>query len=100
MDLKEQYLKTGDFFIECHKIIEQKGKDYNPSGVAFDKLKEEAEILGMSPEKMLMVYMSKHYAAIQTYVQKGQVETEPIRERLKDMANYCALMAVLIEEKK
>ncbi len=43
--------------------------------------------------------MNKHYQAITNYVRtKGQNESEPISERIKDLINYLVLLQGLIKE--
>ena len=56
--------------------------------------------LGLRPEQVMLVLAGKHWGAIKTYVKTERLATEPIRERLKDMANYMALMAVMLEGKQ
>ena len=100
MNISERNLKLGSFFQECQEILEKKGSDYNPDGVAFSEIRGEAEDLGLRPEQVMMVLAGKHWGAIKTYVKTQKLATEPIKERLKDLANYCALMAVMLEEKQ
>lgn len=99
MNIDERNEKLGVFFQECQDILVKKGKDYNPNGVAFDEIYAEASALGLKPEQYLMVLTSKHWGAIKRYTTMGILESEPIRDRLKDLANYCALMAVMIDER-
>ncbi len=96
MDLNERDYKVYEFFLASRKILIDKGKDYEPSGIAFANLKAEAEAIGLTPLQFLFTHMSKHIAALRSYVQNGQVESENIHERLKDLANYAALFHTLI----
>lgn len=91
---RDDYLMR--FFSECGDILKKKGADYNPEGVPFSEIKATAAKLGIKPEQVLTVYMDKHWNAIVSHAKRGQLESEPIRERLKDLANYCALYAVMI----
>jgi hypothetical protein len=100
MNIKERNKRLADFFVECAAILEKKGGDYNPDGVAFSEIKKEAEDLGLRPEQVMLVLAGKHWGAIKTYVKTQKLTTEPIRERLKDLANYMALMAVMLEANK
>lgn len=99
MDLKERNDRIRDFFREAEAILIAKGKDYNPTGIAFEDIKQTAKDLGVVPEKVLWVFMTKHIAAVRSYIEKGAVASEPVDGRLKDLANYCAMMAVLIGDK-
>lgn len=98
MNIEMRNVKLRGFLNDCCDILESKGRDYNPDGVAFSEIRAEAKDLGLKPEQVLLVLAGKHWGAIKTYVRTGQLASEPVRERLKDLANYCALMAVLLED--
>ena len=82
----------------CMTILLSKGKDYSPNGIAFEDLKNTAEEIGVEPVQVLWVHLKKQYTAVKSYVKKGQVASEPIEERLKDLSNMCTLMYVLLQE--
>ncbi len=100
MNIEERNAKLNEFFDECKAILISKGKDYNPTNIAFDDLNEAAKDIDRGPIQVLWVYMSKHISAIRSFVRKGNVASEPIRSRLMDAANYCAMMAVLQDSEK
>jgi hypothetical protein len=100
MNIEERNAKLGEFFDECKAILISKGADYNPTGVAFDDLAEAAKDIGRGPIQVLWIYMSKHISAIRSFVRKGDVASEPIRGRLIDLSNYCAMLAVLQDSEK
>ena len=100
MNIAERNVRLQGVFNECREILEKKGADYNPDGVAFSEIRQEAADLGLRPEQVMLVLAGKHWVAIKTYVKTERLATEPIRERLKDMANYMALMAVMLEDKQ
>lgn len=97
MNIPERNIRLQGFYAEATEILEKKGRDYNPDGIAFSEVKEIAEDVGIKPEQVLMVFANKHWQAIKAHARGGQVASEPIRERLKDMSNYMALYAVMIE---
>lgn len=97
---KERTKRVEKFFKECIDLQKTKGKDYTTEGDAFKDLRDEAEAMGITPEKVLWISMNKHYKAVRNYCRYGQTQSEPIRGRLKDLGNYIGLMAVLIENKK
>lgn len=100
MNIEERNAKLNEFFDECKTILISKGKDYNPTGIAFDDLNEVAKDIGRGPIQVLWVYISKHISAVRTFVRKGDVASEPIRSRLIDIANYCSMLAVLQDSEK
>lgn len=97
---KERTALVEKFFKDCVALQKTKGKDYTTAGDAFKDLCDEAEAMGITPEKVLWISMNKHYKAVRNYCKRGQTESEPIQNRLKDLANYISLMAVLIQNRK
>ena len=84
----------------CDQLLTQKGADYT-QGAAGDagRLKNfytAAERLGLESRQVLAVYLHKHLSAIETFLQKGQVESEAIEGRIADAVNYLLLLFKLI----
>jgi len=94
------YMLMSDLFEQCKKIAESKGKDYTVGSLdALANFKRGGESLGIPPEKVCWIFMNKHYQAITNYVKTGgQSESEPIRERIKDLINYLVLLQAIIVE--
>ena len=85
------------FFEECKDILERKGIDYEVNGDAMEEIYQLARQLKISPAQVIYVYMAKHLSALGNFIERGALVSEGIRERLKDVANYCALMGVVLE---
>ena len=100
MTIDERHERFKVFFQEALEVIKAKSRDYEPSGIAYAKIKADAEVLGMTPQQLFGVFLSKQYSALQSYIKTGHLESEPIRQRLIDIANYAALIAVLLEDKQ
>lgn len=81
-------------------INEKKGKDYAGSEDALKNFKEVAKRTGLTPKEAWLVYFTKHMMAIETFIRNGQVESEPIEERIKDAILYLFLLHGLIEDEK
>lgn len=85
----------------CKKLLATKGKEYSQSqedvNSNFKRLGSELDI---PPEKVLFVYMKKHWDAITNYIKTGKVESEPIEGRLADLINYAFILGSLLEEEK
>lgn len=99
------FKSTGDEEIDSllNDVLEtlrKKGHDY--TGGSADRLKnfrEVADEVEIPPEKVWYTYIYKQWAAIMTFVKKGgQTESEPIRERVKDMIVYLLLGYKLFQE--
>lgn len=87
-------------WLDIQDLNKRKGKDYAGDDDALLNFKQEATALGLTPEQVWGVYASKHFHAIQSYCKNGQVESEPIEERIKDIIVYSFLLMGLVEEKK
>lgn len=93
-------LKIADELMEeAYKLLQKKNSDYSNSDDALAGFKLTAEEVGIGNYQAWLVYARKHWSAISTFCRRGgQVESEPIRERLKDMINYCCLLDALIQD--
>jgi lysyl-tRNA synthetase class I len=81
-------------------ILETKGKDYTMENE--DRLynfKLVAELVGITPKQVLMVYWLKHVLSILSH-SKGLQETEPIEQRIADVRNYMLLYRGLDTEEE
>lgn len=78
-----------------------KGKEYANSEDRFANFKRLASELGMSPEQVLWVYLTKHLDAIRSYIRTQQTHsTEPIQGRIVDAITYLTLLAGIIFERE
>ncbi len=87
-------------FTDCMKISKAKGADYTKgSQDALANFKEAGKGVDVHSMDVCWIFMNKHYQAITNYVRtKGQSESEPISERIKDLINYLVLLQGLIIE--
>lgn len=88
-----------------NKLIQVKGGEYAGSEDRLANFKRGAELVGVSPLQTLLIYLSKHYDAVSTYVRdeaggKERVRSEPIAGRFDDIIVYCILAKALIAESK
>lgn len=82
------------------RINETKGHDYAGDEDALSNFKDEAAEIGITPEQVWHVYAAKHWRSVATYVREGEVQSEPIEGRLRDVILYCFLLMGLVEEKR
>lgn len=86
---------------ECDKILSVKGHDYtqgSPNRLAnFD---EAADFLGLTPFRILGVYLYKHIVAVFSFLRHGRVESEPIEGRIHDVINYALLLYKMVKREK
>lgn len=90
----------------CDKALTVKGADYTQG----DSLKSRqgrlknfyrnSDRLDLSPYKILAVYMFKHIDAVEAYLRRGFVESEPIEGRIMDCINYFLLLYKMIKHER
>jgi len=86
------------FFTHSMNELTRKAPDYKgPDGQAFGDLGEIARDMECSIERVALIHASKHWTAIKRYLLGNELKSENIRKRLMDLANYCAMIDVLIE---
>jgi len=81
-------------------VLDAKGKDYRGDEDALANFKAVGFRNGLTPWKVWGVYFGKHIMAIERFVSIGQLESEPIEERITDAQNYLMLLLGLVREKK
>lgn len=97
----EKYRKLREQLIgDAFKVSNAKGEDYTQkSDDALKNFKSVAQDMGLTPYQTLGVYMKKHQDAISSFIKHGgQLESEPIKERIIDNINYLCLLWGLITE--
>lgn len=97
----EKYHEVREKLIEdAFEVSNKKGQDYTQkSDDALKNFKSVAERTGMTSKQVLGVYMMKHLDAISSFIEHdGQLESEPIKERIIDAINYLCLLWGLIQE--
>lgn len=97
-------LIVGKTIDEIRRLLVVKGGEYAGDDDRLANFKRGAELTNCTPLQVALIYLSKHYDAISTYVRDEAAGTlrprsEPITGRLDDIINYCILMKALIEEK-
>lgn len=86
---------------EEYEVWSCKGIDYTIGNA--DRLynfKSIAEIIGITPEQVWAVYFWKHVCAVLSWAKTGRVESEGIKGRFIDIANYAKLGRLIAEEGK
>jgi hypothetical protein len=87
------------------EINDRKGHDYAGEEDALANFKKDDERLRKIVENdpvlaKWYIYFDKHYEAVMTFLEEGDVKSEPIEGRIHDMILYSFLLLGLIEEKK
>lgn len=85
-------------FEDCKKVIKGKGRSYSSREDELANFKGIAKLLGISPEQVCLVYLTKHIYSIYSIVRGEVYDTEGLRSRIIDAINYLVLLNALHEE--
>ncbi len=90
-----------DRLYEAEKQIgASKGLEYTQEGDRLDNFKRLSLELGISPQKVLWIYLKKHLDSISYYVRNGKLESESLESRIIDARVYLSLLLALEKEQE
>ncbi len=104
MTTREYFDFATGFFGKCMELSKKKNYDYTKGAgddSPFANLRA-CEAYGIPGERGVFVRMLDKMSRISSYLKKGklQVDDESITDTLRDLANYSALLAGMLEENK
>ena len=87
------------------KLLIEKGAEYAGDADRLSNFKRGASLIGITPLQVALIYASKHFDAVATYIRNDaggvmQILSEPIEGRFDDLINYCFLMKALLREEQ
>lgn len=85
-------------FALIRELRETKGREYAGLEDTLADFKEVAVESGTSPLQVWLTYVKKHERARDTFIREGQVKSESIRSRIRDIAVYHLLLIGLVED--
>lgn len=90
-------------FQTARQLLVVKGGEYAGSDDRLANFKRGAGLTGATPLQVALIYLSKHYDAVSTFVKDdaagiSRPRSESIEGRLDDLLNYCILLKGLIRE--
>lgn len=100
---KEQYFEFAEkFFADCVEISRRKNNDYTGGDSNPFSNFQSVEVLGIKTEAGFLTRMFDKIKRLSSFVQTEnlQVKEESVTDTLKDLANYCCLLAGYLESKK
>jgi hypothetical protein len=86
-------------FDRIRELNSTKGVEYSGHADVLSDFREVAEAVGVTQEQALITYATKHWRAINAFVQTGAVKSEPIEGRLQDLILYSLLLIAMEREK-
>jgi hypothetical protein len=93
-------LVIAETFDTINQLTASKGVEYSNSDDQLANFKRLGLELGLSPEAVNLVYLTKHLDSIKNFVRKGGIQpsSEPIQGRIDDAILYLILLKSLIIE--
>ena len=91
------------FLCETMKLSDEKRIEYtegNHNENVLWNFENIGKTLGLSPMKVLSVYMQKHISSIFNYLKDGKEYSESIEGRISDIINYLLLLLCMIRTYK
>lgn len=100
MNQKDFDVVVNETLKSIQNLLVVKGWEYAGSEDRLANFKRGAAMTGATPLQVALIYASKHYDSIASYIKaNGDIQSsEPIEGRFDDLINYCILMKALIKE--
>lgn len=100
---QEEFFKfIEDGYKKAHGIIVKKNSDYATGEDPFKNFKM-ASLIGITPERAILVRVSDKLARISNLMNPGkkvQVSDEAIEDTILDMINYLAILRAFLQDEK
>jgi hypothetical protein len=94
---EEQGRKVAQELVEEEAVmIEIAREEYSSGQNIFANFNRAADRLGISPEKVLMVYLLKHMDGILSWTTGRAEQREGIEDRIKDLRNYLGILYQMV----
>tara|TARA_Y100000114_G_scaffold54682_1_gene49990 strand:+ start:491 stop:841 length:351 start_codon:yes stop_codon:yes gene_type:complete len=103
MTAKEYQFMREDFLKKTLKLSDDKRIEYTEGHHELNVLwnfENIGKTLGLSPMKVLSVYLLKHTSSVFNYLKEGKTYSESIEGRISDIINYLLLLLAMIRTYK
>lgn len=105
MNQQEFQTVVDSTIVSTANLLVSKGEEYAGSADRLANFKRGANLTGTTPLQTALIYASKHYDSVCTYIKKdalGEIQklSEPIEGRFDDLINYCILMKAIVIESR
>ena len=103
MTSKEYEFMRKQFLMETLNLSDAKRIEYTEGNHETNVLwnfEHIGKTLGLTPMKVLSVYLQKHISSLLNYLKTEKVYTESIEGRIMDMINYLLLLLCMIRTYK
>jgi|SRR6185295_13495832 len=99
MHVREMSARVEQFLNDANRLQWKKNKDYHPDDVAFLEAMRTAAESNITVEQDLWGRVAKQKAAIRRFLIDGHLESEPIEQRLMDVAVYMGMLNTWVTHK-
>lgn len=96
MTREEEEQVVEELISEEMEVLFKARKEYSPDKNIFANFVRIGDRLGLTPEKILLVYLLKHLDGIVSYVQGHEMQREDISGRITDARNYLLLLHLMV----
>lgn len=96
MSTQEFVTLCGDTWDSITRLTQSKGHEYANSDNQLDNFRRLSLALGLAPDAVCFVYLTKHMDAIQNHIREPErAKSEPITGRIDDAILYLLLLKAI-----
>lgn len=93
-----QFLElTEDFIDDILFLFTMKNKHYASTDDVFSNFKKASKLLDLTPEEVILAYMSKHYVSLCDII-RNKKDLTTIDEKVMDLINYLLLLRAYVKD--
>lgn len=100
MNLDQQAQYFEDFYTAALGVIRNRQSDYAPDGVALLNVLDTCVTWNVTPTQVLGTLLDKQTTALQAFLKRGRLDSDPIRSRSADAINYYIFIAMFAERER
>lgn len=85
-------------FEETHGILEKAQVEYSDPENAFAEFEATADLLGITREQVLGVYLNKHVRGLFSWIRGNKLQRDSVHGRVADVTNYVAILSAMAKQ--
>lgn len=97
MTLKDFLNLTDTYIEEVLFLFTKKSKHYATTEDIFSNFKKASQLLNLTPEEVILSYMSKHYVSLCDII-RNKKDLTTIDEKVMDLINYLLLLRAYVKD--
>jgi hypothetical protein len=80
--------------------LQRKNEEYSPYENPFANFDNATRFLNVSPETILLFYMTKHLMSLRQMVFGGKYDVDVWDEKIGDLVNYLLILRAMVEREE